>query len=279
MGRVGPGVACPCAPLSQGEGEVLGTTARGVPGGAVKGEGEGRRAPHLVCPPSARNGGGRGRRVAYPFFTRTGWRKEGTGRGGGDVERRALMRPPSARMGCRWGRREEARRRQALGAADLCAKWAAAVNAGEALRLEGDEERWKERKGGGEGRRAALDPVAEAKCACHVGVSPPSIPVALPSPPSPFVKEDGPRPHPLRAAPIARRQERGRTSPLLPSPHPALTTAHFAQGTPLPLSPAPSFSLARKGRKWDARRGVEADTGLGASGVQCRVFGHRQWAV
>ncbi|KAH8978228.1 hypothetical protein EDB86DRAFT_2836960 [Lactarius hatsudake] len=190
-----------------------------------------------------------------PLFMRTGWRKEGTGRGGGDVERRALMRPPSARMGCRWGRREEARRRQALGAADLCAKWAAAVNAGEALRLEGDEERWKERKGGGEGRRAALDPVAEAKCACHVGVSPPSIPVALPSPPSPFAKEDGPRPHPLRAAPIARRQERGRTSPpLLPSPHPALTTARFAQGTPLPLSPAPSFSLAQKGREWDARR-------------------------
>ncbi|KAH8978105.1 hypothetical protein EDB86DRAFT_3091037 [Lactarius hatsudake] len=150
------------------------------------------------------------------------------------------MRPPSARMGCRWGRREEARRRQALGAADLCAKWAAAVNAGEALRLEGDEERWKERKGGGEGRRAALDPVAEAKCACHVGVSPPSIPVTLPSPPSPFAKEDGPRPHPLRAAPIARRQ--GHPSPL-PGPFLLISTKGTRMGCPKHL-PFPLFGRA-----------------------------------
>ncbi|KAH8981519.1 hypothetical protein EDB86DRAFT_2834839 [Lactarius hatsudake] len=121
-----------CAPVprvhggaaKEGEGEVLGTTARGVPGGVVKGEGEGPVAT--------------GRGVACPS-------PQGTGRGGGDVERHALMRPPSARMGCRWGRREEARRWQALGAADLCVKRVAAVNVGEALHLEGDEERWKER--------------------------------------------------------------------------------------------------------------------------------------
>ncbi|KAH9160487.1 hypothetical protein EDB89DRAFT_1914694 [Lactarius sanguifluus] len=124
-GREAPGAAYPRAPRrpAQVGSEVAchRTGRRGQGGrGAAGGDGEGG-VPLTSCP-SARNGEGRGRRVACPLFTRTGWREEGTRRGRGDAERRALVRPPSAQMGCKRGRRE-AGRRQALCAADLCAKW------------------------------------------------------------------------------------------------------------------------------------------------------------
>ncbi|KAH9058011.1 hypothetical protein EDB83DRAFT_2315972 [Lactarius deliciosus] len=121
-------------PFSREQGSAKRERGRG--GGNAK-----RRA--LVRHPSARmdKGGVGGRGSRRPFHVyRAAWLR-GKGRG---QRRRALVRPPSARMRCRRGRREEARRRRALCAADLRAKGAAVVNAGEGgvgLRALFDEER------------------------------------------------------------------------------------------------------------------------------------------
>ncbi|KAH9054597.1 hypothetical protein EDB83DRAFT_2521482 [Lactarius deliciosus] len=79
----------------------------------------------------------------------------------------------------------------------------------------------------------------------------------LPSLPSPFAKEDGPRPHPLHHAPPHLRADRkggAQGTPLpLPSPFLPISTKGTPEGmctrapaTTFPLSLAPPFPFARK---------------------------------
>ncbi|KAH9024448.1 hypothetical protein EDB83DRAFT_2320068 [Lactarius deliciosus] len=252
-------------------------------GGRGGGGNDREREQHPSCPfprvqgATAKGEGGAGgqRTLVHPAF-------RASGAGGGVPSYRARSRGKRSGRWRRGGRR-------APHLMPICAQWRREGSEGRvppfhtngvAGQCGGRERRLAsplERRGeGGERRRGrkrnvpatSVTPTSSPHPAVLLCPLPPPIPLAFPSPPSPFAKEDGPCPHPLHHAPPRSRTDkkgghkegvrmRAPASSLSLSPRPLPSHSHEggARGRDahedtrhrlLPLSLAPPFPFTQK---------------------------------
>ncbi|KAH9160011.1 hypothetical protein EDB89DRAFT_1915305 [Lactarius sanguifluus] len=222
------------APPFRANGKGRGRVASPCTGGSAKGKGEGPGAMCPHAPPFRANGVVHTGRREDPPDGGGHWDSGGQCGGGKEWVGDLPSFAPLPRK--RWRRPQGGRERLGQGkvaAACFCAPTFRANSAARRAYRRGPicEGRLNLARGGKEGRGRVVDPVAEAKRACHV--SDPLLP-----PPSPFASKRG-RPTPL-PIPYHHASPRSRADTLERGVH-EVTRHH-----PLPL-PGPSLSIRTEG--------------------------------